>query len=389
MPFNVSIEGTNYNTVAISTNGWLEFGGNTGSGGTSSPTNSCLPTNTHTNPLLAAYWDDLNTFGTNVRYGTVGTSPDRTFIVDYQVDVDPANEANGADDTSFQVQVHERSNVITVRYRDQGDVANGQSATIGFQGAGGSGGNAQPITCNGKVLDDNLDNEGWSADVGHAGNIVLAALIEHSPDDIPGGFTTLSGNDSIATPTMPFNVNIEGTNYNTVAISTNGWLELGGNTSGNSDPTNDPLPTSAHTHPFVAVYWDDMQTINAAMRYGTVGTSPNRTFIVDFDIETTDGSDNGSDDVTGQVQIHERSGLINVRYNATQASANGQNATIGFQGAGGSSAIAYPLTFNGKILDDNQTESEGWSVHPRALGAMSIHAVMAHSPMTSPAASRR
>src|SRR5439155_12992626 len=43
--------------------------------------------------------------------------------------------------------------------------------------------------------------------------------------------------------------------------------------------------------------------------------------------------------------------------------ANGQAATIGFQGAGGASATAYPLTFNGKILDDNRPNS-GWSVSP-------------------------
>src|SRR5205809_8113357 len=45
------------------------------------------------------------------------------------------------------------------------------------------------------------------------------------------------------------------------------------------------------------------------------------------------------------------------------AGPNWQSATIGFQGAGGSSAAAYPLAFNGKILDDNLPES-GWSVSP-------------------------
>src|SRR6185503_32015 len=183
---------------------------------------------------------DLNPFGSIIRYGTVGTSPNRTFIVDYEVDLVSGSE--GSDDLRFQVQVHESSNLINVRYRDQQSATNGISATIGFQGAGGSSGNAQPITCNGKVLDDNLDNEGWSADVGNAGNVVLGALIQHSPDDIPGGFTPLTGDNATATPTIPFNVNIEGTNYNTVTISTNGWLEFGGNTSGNSNQTNTCLP---------------------------------------------------------------------------------------------------------------------------------------------------
>jgi hypothetical protein len=168
--------------VTISTNGWREFGGNTQ--GTSHPANVCLPTNTHTNPFLAAYWDDLNPFGSIIRYGTVGTSPDRTFIVDYEVDLTSGSE--GSDDLRFQVQVHETSNLINVRYRDQQSATNGISATIGFQGAGGASGNAQPITCNGKVMDDNRSDEGWSIDASRAGQVVLFAFMEQSPDDLSG-----------------------------------------------------------------------------------------------------------------------------------------------------------------------------------------------------------
>src|SRR5438067_1432990 len=162
MPFSVVIGGTSYSLITISTNGWIEFGGNTQ--GTSDPANASLPTSKHTNPFLAAYWDDLDTFGDNIRYGVVGTSPDRTYVIDYQVDVDPAVENNGDDDLRFQVQIHESSNVINVRYSGSGHLANGQTATIGFQGAGGSGATAFPLTFNGKVLDDNRPNDGWSTE---------------------------------------------------------------------------------------------------------------------------------------------------------------------------------------------------------------------------------
>ncbi|MCX8073597.1 MAG: hypothetical protein N3C12_14295, partial [Candidatus Binatia bacterium] len=381
LPFNFVIEGVSYSTIAISTNGWIEFGGNTCTSGcgtaNSDPSNACLPTSKHTNPLLAAYWDDLQTFGTNIRYGTVGQSPNRTFLIDYEVDVDPAVENNANDDIRFQIQLHEGSNLITVQYRESGYLANGQGATIGFQGAGGSGATAHPLTCNGKILDDNRPNESWSADVGRAGLVTLAALNAHSPDDITG-FTTLSGGESTASVTLPFSVTIEGATYNSLVISTNGWIEFGSNTSGSADAANECLPTGKHTNPFLAVYWDDMQTVGGAIRYGTVGSAPNRTFIVDFQMETAPGGSNN--DVYVQVQIHELSSLISVRYWTAEYTANGQAATIGFQGAGGSSAVAYSLTCNGKILDDNAINEEGWSVHPKALGAMSLHAGMAHSP---------
>src|SRR5436305_8274155 len=203
------------------------------------------------------------------------------------------------------------------------------------------------------------------------GTVSLGAWIAFSPDDI-SGFTTLSGDSATATPTIPFSVTIEGVTYTTVTISTNGWLEFGGNTQGTTDPTNACLPTSKHTNPFLAFYWDDLQTEGTAIRYGTSGTSPNRTFIIDFQENRVAAT---GDKVNGQVQIHERSNLINVKYRSTLSpGANGQTATIGFQGAGGSSAAAYPLTLNGKILDDDRPD-EGWSVHALPLGAMVLFAV--------------
>src|SRR5262245_16370105 len=87
--------------------------------------------------------------------------------------------------------------------------------------------------------------------------VSLAAWIQHSPDDI-SGFTTLTGDENTATATIPFTVTIEGVGYTTVAISTNGWLEFGGNTQGTAHPANVCLPTSTHTNPFLAAYWDDL-----------------------------------------------------------------------------------------------------------------------------------
>src|SRR5262249_22734480 len=114
------------------------------------------------------------------------------------------------------------------------------------------------------------------------------------------------------------------------------------------------------------------------IRYGNVGTSPNRTFIVDFLGNTV----SGTNPVNLQVQVHESSNLINVKYrDPTNPTANGQSATIGFQGAGGASAAAYPLVFNGKILDDNRHSTEGFSVHLGSNNKVpAVHAMMAFSP---------
>jgi hypothetical protein len=375
LPFSFVVEGTAYTTVALSTNGWIEFGGNTSPD--SDPSNDCLPTAAHSNPFLAAFWDDLSPFGSGLRYGTVGSAPNRVFIADYQVDLTSGNE--GSDDLGFQIQLHEGSNTATVRFRDTQSNATAQQATLGFQGAGGAGATTvQPLGCNVKILDDNRPDEGWSADLGRAGQVTLSAIMQTSPDDLVG-FTVLTGDNNVANATLPFNVNLGGVNYNTLAISTNGWIEFGGNTSGNSDPTNDCLPTAAHTNPFLAVYWDDLNPFGNAIRYATIGTAPNRVFVADYEVDLTAGNE-GSDDLRFQLQIHERSSLINVRYWDKQSNATGQQATIGYQAAGGGSAAAYPLGCDAKLLDDNDPAREGWSVHPKSTGAMSIHNITAVSP---------
>ncbi|HYC57492.1 MAG TPA: hypothetical protein VEL28_21350 [Candidatus Binatia bacterium] len=370
MPFSISIDGTSYNTVAISTNGWLEFGGNTAAD--SDPTNDCLPTSAHTNPFLAAYWDDMQTAGASqVQYGTVGSSGSRTFLVDFFLDTKTSSD-DGADDVRMQVQIHERSSLVMVKYTDTQALSGAQTATIGFQ-SGTTVAESYPIGCNARILDDNHVGEGFSIDVRNPGLFTLAGSMALSADDI-SGFTTLSGDDVTATATMPFSVNIEGTTYSTLAISSNGWIEFGGNTAGDSDDSNNCLPSSVHTNPLLAVYWDDMRTVNENIRYGVTGTSPNRVYVVDFVLDLVTSSDDGNDDVEAQVQVHERSGLISVRYRLAQALATGQSATIGFQGDGGASAVGYPLTCNGRILDDNQIDKEWFSVHRRSLGAMSLHA---------------
>src|SRR2546422_10758056 len=147
-------------------------------------------------------------------------------------------------------------------------------------------------------------------------DLSVGAWIQHSPDDI-SGFTALSGNDSTATATMPFSITIGGTSYSTIVISTNGWIEFGSNTQGTSDPANASLPTSKHTNPFLAAYWDDLQTFDTNIRYGVVGTSPDRTYIVDAHVDVDPANEaGGDDDIRYQVEIHESSQVINVHYDS-------------------------------------------------------------------------
>lgn len=384
LPFVIDVEGVSYSSITISTNGWIEFGGNTADpNDASDPTNDCLPTAEHTNPFLAAYWDDLAPIAPeNVRYGTTGTAPNRVFFIDFRADLAAGEPSPGGnDDFAFQIQLREDSSLISVKYRDAGPDANGQEATLGYQGAGGaSATTVRPLSCDGKVLDDNQRNEGWSVDV-RAAAVVLSAKLASSPDDLGShitGLQTLSGDDATADATLPFAVTIDGVDYTTLTLSTNGWIEFGGNTADPndaSDPSNDCLPTAAHANPFLAAYWDDMGTFGTEIRYGTLGTAPNRVFIADFVQDVK--AEPSNDVIAYQVQVHEGSNAIHVKYRRADLRANGQSATIGFQSGSGVGLRSNPIGCNAKVLDDNLASGEGqaWSIQPMPSG-VTVHAAL-------------
>ena len=182
--------------------------------------------------------------------------------------------------------MHERSNLINVRYRDQQSATNGIAATIGFQGAGGARRRPRsrsPATA--RCSTTTGPTRAGRSTSGARATSSLSALMVHSPDDI-SGFTTLTRQRRHASVTLPFSVTIEGTSYSTLTISTNGWIEFGDNTPG-ANPTRQRLPAESRAHEPVrsSATGTTCRPQGTNIRYGTVGTSPNRTFIVDFEDE--------------------------------------------------------------------------------------------------------
>jgi hypothetical protein len=201
----------------------------------------------------------------------------------------------------------------------------------------------------------------------------LSAVLAHDPNNLISslsGYATLSGDDEFVVVTMPFSVEFEGVSYSTISIDTNGWIRFGTATA--SDWSNGCLPLNTpggpNTDPLLAAYWDDLKTKGDGVEYGFVGIQPNRTFIVNWTAENCCAS--LGDTMVFQAQIHETSSLLNVKYfqmtpgSLTTPDVTGGHATIGFQGAGGAAAQAYPLTCDGQILDAFFNHGDGWSIAP-------------------------
>lgn len=127
----------------FSTNGVVGFGTPSATWG-----NSCLPTTSITNAIMA-FWDDLWTSTPGVCTATVGTAPNRQFVITTQ----NANfYYSRAGSLTFSVVLYEGSDVIDVLFGTMtGDPnANGSSATIGVQDTTGSV--ATQYSCNSGVI---------------------------------------------------------------------------------------------------------------------------------------------------------------------------------------------------------------------------------------------
>lgn len=88
LPFGLTIYGTTYRRVVVSSNGNLQF---TSGPGSASFFNDCLPSGNFSYPVVAPFWDDIvlapiNTTvpGEGVFVATRGVAPHRTFIINWR-----------------------------------------------------------------------------------------------------------------------------------------------------------------------------------------------------------------------------------------------------------------------------------------------------------------
>lgn len=131
MPFAFTLYDITSADLEIDNNGGVVFN-TTGAGNVNCCDESGLPNANFTSAILP-FWDDLNNGTGDVYYQTLGTAPNRRFIIQWHNR--PHFSAGGS--VTFQVVLYETSNEIRYVYDDIifGDVSfdNGVSATIGLQ----------------------------------------------------------------------------------------------------------------------------------------------------------------------------------------------------------------------------------------------------------------
>jgi subtilisin family serine protease len=135
LPFTFRFYGVEKNTIFVGANGIVGFSAD----GLTTTENIAMPNGSTPNDMIAPYWDNLDPgAGGNMYWGTVGTAPNRRFVVSW-VGVPRVTTATTL--LSFQVVLDENTGDIIFQYKDvAGTRGAGRGATVGVENANGDTG---------------------------------------------------------------------------------------------------------------------------------------------------------------------------------------------------------------------------------------------------------
>lgn len=131
----------------------------------------------------------------------------------------------------------------------------------------------------------------------------------------------------------------------TAYISTNGWISFV-DPSGNSYPVNTTIPGGVGPDSSIAVFWDNLSSNNSnnGVFYKTVGSKPNRKFVVEWYISSPNP-------IGFEVVLFEHSNIIKFQYKTLDAFwGGGQSATIGIK-ADNATGLEYSFDTAGSVAN--------------------------------------
>ncbi|HJY64806.1 MAG TPA: T9SS type A sorting domain-containing protein [Ignavibacteria bacterium] len=159
-----------------------------------------------------------------------------------------------------------------------------------------------------------------------------------------------TGDDETITVNMPFSFTYIGSSYSQVSICSNGWIAMGSTSSNSYEHnlcTTEPIDLRK-----IAPYWNDLDpSSGGTISYTTLGSSPNRTFVVQYASVRYYQS---SSTVTFQVRLYETTNIIEFIYGTGTAltsaeiglidATGGSNHHVSVYGSGSCSSIYSSTT---------------------------------------------
>ena len=159
---------------------------------------------------------------------------------------------------------------------------------------------------------------------------------------------------------LPFRLNVYGTSYGQVRVSSNGNLQFGVGTGGSAAFTNDPLPSADFSGPTLMPFWDDLFMVPSdtshVFREGiftlTSGTAPHRKFYISWQGHAFN---NESYLVLAEAIFTEGSSTIRFRYGTDDCQGTFlPSETIGAQRTGNWTQIVFDPPCSGLVSAGTQ-----------------------------------
>jgi hypothetical protein len=350
--FAFKFYGATYTQLFVSSNGFVSFNSNQGEGCCGG---GALPSSDGLANLIAGFWAHLHpSFGT-IRSQTLGSAPDRRFILQFTA----VSDAASGFPVTWQLVLYETSNAIEIQFADTRS-AQFETTTIGIESplsrAGLRWGGPRRVTLvdeavrftpsagldvdsDGDGVADCLDNCPTAANVDQAdrngdgegdacdaaeldsgacyrvsdtlsppdGTEPVYAFVDISTTGTDSGVTYFS--QPVASLPIGFPFSFYGTTFNSVYVSANGFLSFLPAQSTGSAPAP-PLISATEPNGLVAALWMDQFPLTGSVRYQTIGSPGARRFIVQFhEVQDFMGNLNSYETI-----LDEASGDIIVQY---------------------------------------------------------------------------
>ena len=164
--------------------------------------------------------------------------------------------------------------------------------------------------------------------------------------------TALFGDQTVGRLSLPFSFPFYGEAYDTVYVTDNGYLTF--EVPEFADPTPSAIPSLAAPNAAIYALWQNLVIDgSSAVRYETVGASPDRAFVVEFEQMRVgphfgDLATSAAPATTGRVDVEVKlweNGAIDVLYGDNPANpGDGRDASIGIEDADGSDALQFSLS---------------------------------------------
>jgi hypothetical protein len=278
LPFPVRLYGSDYTTAWVDVDGVVTFLEPESELADVSPIPS-PPAWARPNAAVYPFWNDWMVIdGATIRTGTVGSAPNRQFVIEWR---DVMADQPPHPRVSFQVVFHETGE-IAMAWDGIGPslLEQGENGVIGIENGAGSEAlvysQFAPSVADGwgAVFTPPPVSSGQSYTTTTGPRAFLPA----------GDPLALSGDDASTAVSLPFPVSLYGQSYPTAWVDTNGVVTF--EEPDGSSWNVSPIPSAAAANtPNAAVYpfWSDLIVDSqASVLTGTVGTAPDRQFVVEW-----------------------------------------------------------------------------------------------------------